>query len=192
MFSDQTVTRSYQLKDGDDLDPLVERIGDAQYVLLGEASHGTHEYYMWRSRLSRRLIEEKSFQFIAVEGDWPDCYRVNQFVRGDDSSQTAEDVLHAFARWPTWMWANWEIVALVEWLRLHNQTLPAEKQTGFYGLDVYALWESLHRSLIIFATTIQTRCLPRRMPFVASSRTEAIPRVMRLPPDLFQQIAKMK
>jgi len=143
MLSDQTVTRSYQLNNGDDLDPLIERIGDAQYVLLGEASHGTHEYYLWRSRLSRRLIEEKSFRFIAVEGDWPDCYRVNQFVRGYDSSQTAEDVLRAFARWPTWMWANWEVVALAEWLRLHNRSLPTEKQTGFYGLDVYALWESL-------------------------------------------------
>ena len=143
MFSERSIIRSYQLKDGNDLDPLIERIGDAQYVLLGEASHGTHEYYLWRSRLSRRLIEEKGFRFIAVEGDWPDCYRVNQFVRGEDERQTVEGVLRGFARWPTWMWANWEIAALTEWLRLHNRSLPAEMQVGFYGLDVYALWESL-------------------------------------------------
>jgi erythromycin esterase-like protein len=89
------------------------------------------------------LIEEKGFTFVAVEGDWPDCYRVNRFIRDELPGETAESVLRAFARWPTWMWANWEIVALAEWLRSHNSDRPADERVGFYGLDVYSLWESL-------------------------------------------------
>lgn len=128
-----------------DLDPLVERIGDARFVLLGEASHGTSEFYTWRARLSRRLIEEKGFRFVAVEGDWPDCYRVNRYVRGlPDSGDSARDVLHAFERWPTWMWANEEMVEFTEWLRRHNEGLPEDRRAGFYGLDVYSLWDSLY------------------------------------------------
>lgn len=129
-----------------DLDPLMEAVGDARYVLLGEASHGTSEYYTWRTKISRRLIEEKGFSFIGVEGDWPDCYSVNRYVKGV-AGKSAEDVLHAFSRWPTWMWANQEIVDLAEWLRGHNANLPADKQAGFYGLDVYSLWESMHAVL---------------------------------------------
>jgi erythromycin esterase-like protein len=134
------------LREAKDLDPLLEQIGDARFVLLGEASHGTAEYYTWRTRLSRRLIREKDFRFIAVEGDWPDCYRVNRHVKGfPDAGASAREVLHAFARWPTWMWANEEVVALAEWLRRHNQDLPEERQVGFYGLDVYSLWDSLYQ-----------------------------------------------
>jgi erythromycin esterase-like protein len=122
----------------------MERIGDARYVLLGEASHGTSEYYVWRMWLSQRLIREKGFKFIAVEGDWPDCYQVNRYIKGyPDSGKSARDVLQAFDRWPTWMWANWEIVALAEWLRKYNLAVPEEKRIGFYGLDVYSLWESM-------------------------------------------------
>lgn len=132
------------LKTAADLDPLMEAIGDARYVLLGEASHGTHEFYTWRAELSRRLIREKQFSFIGVEGDWPDCYRVNRFVKGmPDSGADATEVLHAFDRWPTWMWANREVVGLAQWLHEHNRRLPAERQVGFYGLDVYSLWESM-------------------------------------------------
>jgi len=139
---------SLPLRTPEDLDPLLDRIGDARYVLLGEASHGTAEYYLWRMSISQRLIREKGFSFIAVEGDWPDCYRVNRFVKGlSDVSDTAWDVLHAFERWPTWMWANEEVVALTEWLRQHNETMPAGKKIGFYGLDVYSLWESLYTIL---------------------------------------------
>jgi erythromycin esterase-like protein len=142
------------LRNSADLDPLLERIGDARFVLLGEASHGTSEYYVWRSWLSRRLIEEKGFSFIAVEGDWPDCYEVNRYVKGRDGvGESARDVLHAFERWPTWMWANWEIVALAEWLRKRNADLPEERKCGFYGLDVYSLWESLD-SVLRFAETM--------------------------------------
>jgi len=128
-----------------DLDPLLERIGDARFVLLGEATHGTAEYYTWRAALTRRLVEEKGFSFVAVEGDWPDCYRVNRYVRGHaDAGDSAREVLLAFERWPTWMWANEEVAALVEWLRGHNDGRPAARRVGFYGLDVYSLWESLY------------------------------------------------
>ncbi|HEX5498052.1 MAG TPA: erythromycin esterase family protein, partial [Thermomicrobiales bacterium] len=140
----QILTLSSPLADEADLDPLLARIGDARFVLLGEASHGTHDYYLWRARISRRLIEEKGFRFIAVEGDWPDCYRVNRYVHGELPDQNAEQVLRAFARWPTWMWANWEIVALSEWMRRRNADRPDDERAGFYGLDVYSLWESLY------------------------------------------------
>ena len=137
----QRLARS--LRTAADLDPLIDLIGDSRYVLLGESSHGTSEFYRWRTEISRRLIEEKKFSFIAVEGDWPDCYSVNRFVKGN-GSETAEEVLHAFARWPTWMWANREVVELTEWLRAHNDPLPADRKAGFFGLDVYSLWESMH------------------------------------------------
>jgi len=134
----------YPLHSKKDLEPLFEYIGDSRIVMLGEASHGTHEYYTWRSHLTKKLIEEKGFNFIAVEGDWPDCYRLNRFVKGYDiDNKSAFKVLHAFNRWPTWMWANWEIVALADWLQQHNTGLPANKKAGFYGLDVYSLWESM-------------------------------------------------
>lgn len=132
------------LNTADDLDPLLERIGDSRYVLLGEASHGTSDFYTWRARITQRLVREKGFSFIAVEGDWPDCYRVNRYVKGYKGSGTdAFSVLHEFARWPTWMWANWEVVALTEWLQQHNAELAEDRRVGFYGLDVYSLWESL-------------------------------------------------
>jgi erythromycin esterase-like protein len=131
-----------------DLDPLLERIGNAHYVLLGEASHGTSEYYQWRAAISQRLIREKGFSFIAVEGDWPDCYRANRYVKGfHDSGTDAQEVLEAFVRWPTWMWANEEVVNLAEWLRRHNEGLKEHKKVGFYGLDVYSLWDSLYAIL---------------------------------------------
>src|SRR5436190_13955678 len=98
---------SHPLNTREDLDPLVERIGNAHFVLLGEASHGTSEFYQWRARLSSRLIAEKGFRFVCVEGDWPDCYRLNRYIKGyADAGKNAREVLHAFKRWPTWMWAN--------------------------------------------------------------------------------------
>ena len=143
----QSVQRqALPLRDARDLDPLLERIGDARFVLLGEASHGTSEYYTWRAELSKRLIREKGFSFIGVEGDWPDCYQVNRYVKSyPDSGPGAREVLHAFERWPTWMWANREIVELIEWIRRYNEQrrLPDERKIGFYGLDVYSLWDSM-------------------------------------------------
>lgn len=126
------------------LKPLYDRIGDARIVMLGEASHGTHEYYLWRTTITQYLVQEKGFNIIGVEGDWPDCYQINRFIRHwENSGKTAHDVLKKFYRWPTWMWSNWEISALVEWLRDFNQGKNYENQVGFYGLDVYSLWESL-------------------------------------------------
>jgi erythromycin esterase-like protein len=128
-----------------DLQPLIEKAGNARIVMLGEASHGTHEYYTWRSYITRKLITEKGFHFIAVEGDWPDCYRINQFIKGESTDRKAADVLQTMSRWPTWMWANWEIEALAEWLRRHNtNSLRQDQKIGFYGLDVYSLWDSLN------------------------------------------------
>ena len=136
--------RAHRLKSKADLTPLFDCIGDSRIVMLGEASHGTHEYYQWRTFITRKLIEDKGFHFIAVEGDWPDCYRLNRFVKGYDAdNKSAFHVLHAFDRWPTWMWANWEIIAMADWLQQYNRALPANKRAGFYGLDVYSLWESM-------------------------------------------------
>ncbi len=131
-----------------DLDPLLKQIGSAKYVLLGEASHGTSEYYRWRALISERLIREKGFSFVVVEGDWPDCYRINRYVKGfPDAGTDIRDVLESFVRWPTWMWANLEVAGFAEWLRAQNRTLPPDKKVGFYGLDVYSLWDSLYAVL---------------------------------------------
>jgi len=133
------------LRDPADLDPLLARIGDARVVLLGEASHGTHEYYTWRTAITRRLVEEKDFSFVAVEGDWPDCYRLNRFVKGyKDVPDRPAEALETFRRWPTWMWANEEVKHLIDWMRGHNDSKPDDRKVGFYGLDVYSLWDSLH------------------------------------------------
>jgi erythromycin esterase len=135
--------RSIVIKTRKDLDPLIERAGDARIVLLGEASHGTHEFYTWRTYITQQLIKKKGFDFIAVEGEWPDCYRINQYIKGEADEKKAVDVLKTFNRWPTWMWANWEIASLTEWLYQFNIDLTPEKRIGFYGLDVYSLWDSL-------------------------------------------------
>jgi erythromycin esterase-like protein len=133
------------LRDETDLDPLVERIGDARVVAIGEASHGTHEYYAWRAALTRRLIEERGFTLVAVEGDWPDCYRVNRSVRlRPDADEDPRNALDAFSRWPTWMWANEEVVDFCRWLRRYNAGRPEDRRVGFYGIDVYSLWDSMH------------------------------------------------
>ncbi|MEV0231942.1 erythromycin esterase family protein [Nonomuraea sp. NPDC050786] len=123
-----------------DLDPLLERVGEARFVLIGEASHGTHDFYAWRAELTRRLIAEKGFGFVGVEGDWPDCERVHRAVTGDTDPFEA---LYAFQRWPTFMWANHEVVEFCRWLRRWNAGFPPDQRCGFHGLDVYSLWESL-------------------------------------------------
>jgi erythromycin esterase len=141
---EQVRTRSRPLETAEDLDPLLERIGEARCVLLGEASHGTSEYYSWRTSICERLIRERGFSFIAVEGDWPDCYEVNRYVKGyPGSGRDAREVLRTFERWPTWMWANEEVASLAEMLRNHNEGLSGERKIGFYGLDVYSLRESM-------------------------------------------------
>ncbi|ACY98686.1 erythromycin esterase family protein [Thermomonospora curvata] len=132
-----------------DLDPLLARIGGARCVLLGAASHGTHEYYAWRAALTRRLIAEHGFSFVAVEWDWRDCRQIRRSVTGTpEAPQDPRRVLEARRRWPAWVWANEETARFCRWLRehnlAHNSELPPHRRVGFYGLDVYGLWESLH------------------------------------------------
>jgi erythromycin esterase len=127
-----------------DLDPVVEQVAPARVACLGEASHGTHEFYRWRATLSRRLIEEHGFTWIGVEGDWPDCWRINRWVRGhEDQDLGAAQVLARFERWPTWMWANRDVADFLDWLHDRNLARPEHARVGFYGLDVYSLWDSL-------------------------------------------------
>ena len=135
----------HKLGTSKDLDALLNDIENRPVVMLGEASHGTHEYYTWRTAISKRLITEKGFSFIAVEGDWPDCNKINRYIKGiRDAGENITEVLHSFDRWPTWMWANWEVAALAEWLREYNAPLAPDKKIGFYGLDVYSLWDSMY------------------------------------------------
>ena len=127
-----------------DYDPLMGRIGEARLALLGEASHGTHEFYYERAEITKRLIVEKNFTAVAVEADWPDAYRLNRYVRGTSDDVDAVEALADFRRFPTWMWRNTVVVQFIEWLRAHNDALPpgAEK-VGFYGLDLYSLHASM-------------------------------------------------
>jgi erythromycin esterase-like protein len=126
-----------------DYDRLLEIIGDARFVLLGEASHGTHEFYSTRAEITRRLIQEKGFHAVAVEADWPDAYRVNRFVRGQGTDSSGDEALAGFSRFPIWMWRNRDVEQFVEWLRSYNQQRQAgAPETGFYGLDLYSLHTS--------------------------------------------------
>ena len=106
----------------DDYDPLLELIGDARFVLLGEATHGTHEFYRERAQITKRLIREKGFTAVAVEADWPDAYRVNRYVRGRGDDAEAIDALAGFRRFPAWMWRNADVLDFVGWLRAHNDS----------------------------------------------------------------------
>lgn len=130
-------------KTTEDLEPLIQKIKNKKVVMLGEASHGTHEYYQWRARISKRLLEEHDFDFVVVEGDWPPCYQLNRHVKNYEETEDTLEILKEFRRWPNWMWANWEVEEFSGWLKKFNSKLPADKRKGFYGLDVYSLWESL-------------------------------------------------
>lgn len=122
---------------------LAAKTEQAKVVLLGEASHGTSEFYTVRAELTKRLIQEGNIRFIAVEGDWPACYTLNQYVMGQSDAGAAEEALRSFRRWPTWMWANREIEAMAEWLREYNADKAEREKVGFYGIDLYSLWESM-------------------------------------------------
>ncbi|WP_326823828.1 erythromycin esterase family protein [Streptosporangium sp. NBC_01756] len=148
--TDEVRGMALPLEEAADLDPLTDRIGEARCVLIGEASHGTHEFYAWRAALTRRLVEERGFSFVAVEGDWPDCWEVNRSVMlADGAPEDPQEVLDAYRRWPTWMWANLETAHFCRWLRDRNAGLPPGERAGFYGLDVYSLWESL-RAIVLY------------------------------------------
>jgi len=126
---------------------LLDAIGDAQLVLVGEASHGTHEFYRTRAELTRALIETRGFNLVAVEADWPDAYRVNRWVRHLADEPDAAAALGDFTRFPRWMWRNRDVVAFAEWLRAYNGALPAAARVGFYGLDLYSLHASIEAVL---------------------------------------------
>lgn len=130
--------------DAEDYRPLLDRIGDAHLVLLGEASHGTHEFYRERARITRMLIAEKGFAAVAVEADWPDAYRLNRYVRNAGEDTDAEQALGDFQRFPRWMWRNTEVAEFLGWLQAYNDSLSAgSRKTGFYGLDLYSLHASM-------------------------------------------------
>ena len=127
-----------------DFDHLLDLVGNARFVLIGEASHGTHEFYRIRSEITKRLITGWGFSAVAVEADWPDAYRVNRFVRGESDDADATDALGGFKRFPQWMWRNADVLDFVGWLRAHNDAhRPASDRVGFYGLDLYSLHTSM-------------------------------------------------
>src|SRR5436305_11857113 len=131
-----------------DYDPLLKLIGEARFCLLGEATHGTHEFYRERAEITKRLIKEKGFTAIAVEADWPDAFRVNRYVRGLSDDKSADEALGGFLRFPAWMWRNTVVLDFVEWLRDYNASLPAKApRVGFYGLDLYSLYTSIEAVL---------------------------------------------
>jgi erythromycin esterase-like protein/predicted phosphoribosyltransferase len=130
-----------------DYDALIEGVGEARVVLLGEASHGTHEFYRERAAITKRLIADKGFRAVAVEADWPDAYRVNRYVRGAGADADAVEALADFRRFPAWMWRNADVLDFVGWLRARNETLPERARTGFYGLDLYSLHASMQAVL---------------------------------------------
>lgn len=130
-----------------DYDPLLALVKDARFALLGEASHGTHEFYRERAEITKRLILEKRCRAVAVEGDWPDAYRVNRYVRGLSEDAHADAALSGFKRFPMWMWRNTVVRDFVEWLRRHNEHKPAHEQAGFYGIDLYSLFGSIEAVL---------------------------------------------
>ena len=127
----------------DGIAPLVDAIGDARVVLIGEASHGTDEFYRTRADLTRALIERKGFNLVAAEADWPDAYRANRWVRLTSDEPDAASALGDFTRFPRWMWRNDVVVDFLTWLRAHNAGRQFRERTGFYGLDLYSLHTSM-------------------------------------------------
>ena len=144
-YGDEVASIARPLRDAGDLEILLDRAARARVVMIGEATHGTHEFYHWRAELTRRLIAERGFAFVAVEGDWPDCQRVDAAVRGDGVDP--REALVRYDRWPTWMWANEETVDFTRWLRGFNAGRAPDDRVGFHGLDVYSLWQSMRQIL---------------------------------------------
>lgn len=134
-----------------DLDPLLEAIGSRPYVAIGEASHGTRDYHIWRFALAQRLILEKNFRFIVVEWDWQDCYKLNQYVKGFIDRPVLE-LFREIERWPEWMWCHQEAVNFISWLRQYNLTRPPNQRVGFYGFDLFSLQKALDFLLNYFET----------------------------------------
>lgn len=160
-LTDQIRNVAHPLHSPADYDPLMDLVGDAHFVLIGEASHGTHDFYTERAEITKRLIQEKGFTAVAVEADWPDAYRINRYVRGDGSDVSADEALGEFHRFPNWMWRNTAVLSFVEWLRQFNDSLSAKApKTGFYGLDLYSLQSSI-QSVLSFLETVDPEAAQR-------------------------------
>jgi erythromycin esterase-like protein len=142
-----------------DFDPLLKMVGDSRLVLIGEATHGTHEFYRIRAQITKRLIEEKGFNAVAVEADWPDAYRINQYIRFEGEDQEAVDSLSGFERFPQWMWRNADVLDFVGWLRNYNEHRHS-KRVGFYGLDLYSLHASI-RAVLDFLDKVDPEAASR-------------------------------
>lgn len=132
----------------DDYDPLMDRIGDASIVLLGEATHGTHEFYESRMRITQRLIEEMDFTAVALEADWPDCVQINRHIHRSSNQSETQEALSAFKRFPVWMWRNTDVSEFVDWLANHNRRESISRQVGVYGLDLYSLDSSIQEVVL--------------------------------------------
>src|SRR5439155_4985339 len=138
----------------DVMDPLLEMIGDARIVLIGEASHGTHDFYDYRAKITKRLIETRGFTGVCAEGDWPDAWRVNRSVRGFGDDTNAAEALAGFKRFPQWMWRNTVVLDFINWLRERNNKLaPVLPKAGFYGIDLYSLNSSI-RAVLDYLDTV--------------------------------------
>eukprot|EP01114_Cavostelium_apophysatum_P023834 TRINITY_DN9107_c0_g1_i1.p1 TRINITY_DN9107_c0_g1~~TRINITY_DN9107_c0_g1_i1.p1 ORF type:complete len:557 (+),score=111.04 TRINITY_DN9107_c0_g1_i1:97-1767(+) len=125
-------------------DKLIESVGDAKVVMIGEASHGTYDFYRERAEITKRLILEKGFRAVTIEGDWPDAYKINRYISGEDGNDV-KSALSEFKRFPRWMWRNEVMLEFVEWLRVHNASIAEDSQkVCFYGLDLYSMFESAH------------------------------------------------
>lgn len=143
---EETLRQAVPFRKLEDLAPIVEKIAHSRVVMLGEASHGTHEFYEWREAISRELIEHHGFSFVAVEGDWPPSHQLNKYLHGK-GEVSPEAALAHFRRWPTWMWANRETAEFARWLRGFNSSRESSDAVSFYGLDVYSLFESINAVL---------------------------------------------
>lgn len=155
----------YPLRNDKDLDVLINEIGDSRIVLLGEATHGTAEFYEWRAAISKRLIQEKGFNIIGAEGDWSSSLQINNFIKGEKKdSAAAITLLQQFNRWPQWLWANYEIASFITWLNENNQNRKSNK-ISFFGLDLFSFWQpaaeqipALHDTLVLPAATRVKKC----------------------------------
>jgi len=147
-LADKIREKAVELKNTSDVaEEILALVGDASFVLIGEASHGTHEFYKYRAEITKRLIAEKEFSAVAVEADFPDAYRVNRYVRGFGNDKTANEALSDFSRFPLWMWRNTDVLDFVGWLRAHNDKLETNEKIGFYGIDLYSLHSSMEAVL---------------------------------------------
>lgn len=150
--------RAHELRDSESLHPLIEKMSDSRLILMGEASHGTHEFYFWRAEMSRQLIEKGNVGFIAFEGDFDAFEKLDRYVRlREGAGESAREILMSFNRWPRWMWANEDMVDFVEWVRSYNSGRPFAKRVALVGKDVYGLWNSLDRLMAYIEAELPDR-----------------------------------